>query len=149
MFAAERSGTAFIAVVIGADTANARFEAAETMLNFGFANFVSKRCLKAGEVVVPELSVQDGTEKTVQLIAREEVRLLLPKSAERDLRQTLETPDRLIAPIDDSVALGRIVYQDAEGTVLAEIPLYADRSVEAFGWRDVFSAIAAAFLAGG
>lgn len=57
--------------------------------------------------------------------------------------------DRLIAPIDDSVALGRIVYQDAEGTVLAEIPLYADRSVEAFGWRDVFSAIAAAFLAGG
>lgn len=149
VFAAERSGTAFIAVVIGADTANARFEAAETMLNFGFANFVSKRCLKAGEVVVPELSVQDGTEKTVQLIAREEVRLLLPKSAERDLRQTLETPDRLIAPIDDSVALGRIVYQDAEGTVLAEIPLYADRSVEAFGWRDVFSVIAAAFLAGG
>lgn len=148
VFAAERSGTAFVAVVIGAETANDRFAAAETMLNHGFANYVSKELCKAGTVFAEGVAVQDGTERRVNLVAGEDVRLLLPKAAEQQLQQTLNVPDLLVAPIDPAAALGSIDFTDASGSTIASVPLYADREVLAFGWKDIFSAIIGSFLGG-
>ena len=71
VFAAERSGTGFLAVVIGAASANDRFAAAETMLNYGFSNFVSQQLCRAETIIAEAVPVHEGTEKTVNLIARE------------------------------------------------------------------------------
>jgi len=148
VFAAERSGTGFLAVVIGAASANDRFAAAETMLNYGFSNFVSQQLCRAETIVAEAVPVHEGAEKTVNLIAREDVRILLPKSAQQGLREEREIPEILNAPVDVSQPLGALHFLDASGKQLASVPLYADRAVEAFGWKDVFSAIAVRFLGG-
>lgn len=148
VFAAERAGTGFVAVVIGAETANDRFACAETMLSFGFSNYVSREISRAGTVIAQDVPVQDGTEKTVNLVTKDDRRLLLAKSEEQQLQEVRELPEALAAPIDTSTALGSVNYLDGEGNTLVTVPLYADRKVDAFGWLDIFSEIAVRFLGG-
>lgn len=148
VFAAERGGTGFVAVVIGAESANDRFTVAETMLNYGFSNYVSRELSRAGTVVAENVPVHEGTEKTVNLVTRDDARVLLPKASEQDLREERDIPVQLEAPIDPTQQVGSIRWLNAAGEVLATVPLYADRAADAFGWKDVFSEIAVRFLGG-
>jgi len=148
IFAAERGNTGFVAVVIGAESANDRFSSAEAMLNYGFSNYVSRELSKAGTVIVENVPVLEGTEKTVHLVTRDDASILLPKAAEQNLREERDVPAQLEAPVDPSKSVGSIRWFDGAEKELASVPLYPDRAADAFGWKDVFSEIAIRFLDG-
>jgi len=148
VFAAERGGTGFLAVVIGAESANDRFSAAESMLNYGFSNYVIREISRPDTVIAAAIPIHEGTVPSVDLITRENLDLLLEKREEQGLREEREIPEQIEAPVDPSVPLGRICYYNAAGALLAEVPLYADKAVASFGWKDVFSEIAVRFLGG-
>ncbi len=129
---AERDGLRLIAVVLGASSGKERFEAAKTLLDYGFAHYDS------AEVTLPddapeELPVQRGTAETAALDYAAPERLLVPKGEGRDLQTKILLPDTLQAPVQQGSPVGSWQLLRGE-TVLQELPICAAQDVQALSF---------------
>ena len=129
---AERDGLRLIAVVLGASSGKERFEAAKTLLDYGFAHYDS------AEVTLPddapeELRVKRGTAETAALDYAAPERLLVPKGEGRDLQTKILLPDTLQAPVQQGSPVGSWQLLRGE-TVLQELPICAAQDVQALSF---------------
>ena len=129
---AERDGLRLIAVVLGAASGKERFEAARTLLDYGFAHYDS------AEVSLPddapeELPVQRGTAETTALDYAAPERLLVPKGEGSDLQTKILLPDALQAPVQQGSPVGSWQLLRGE-TVLQELPICAAQDVQALSF---------------
>ena len=129
---AERDGLRLIAVVLGASSGKERFEAAKTLLDYGFAHYDS------AEVTLPddapeELRVKRGTAETTTLDYAAPERLLVPKGEGRDLQTKILLPDTLQAPVRQGSSVGSWQLLRGE-TVLQELPICAAQDVQALSF---------------
>ena len=129
---AERDGLRLIAVVLGAASGKERFEAAKTLLDYGFAHYDS------AEVTLPddapeELPVQRGTAETTALDYAAPERLLVPKGEGSDLQTKILLPDALQAPVQQGSPVGSWQLLRGE-TVLQELPICAAQDVQALSF---------------
>ena len=129
---AERDGLRLIAVVLGAASGKERFEAAKTLLDYGFAHYDS------AEVTLPddapeELRVQRGTAETAALDYAAPERLLVPKGEGKDLQTKILLPDTLQAPVQQGSPVGSWQLLRGE-TVLQELPICAAQDVQALSF---------------
>ena len=129
---AERDGLRLIAVVLGASSGKERFEAAKTLLDYGFAHYDS------AEVTLPddapeELPVKRGTAETTTLDYAAPERLLVPKGEGRDLQTKILLPDTLQAPVRQGSPVGSWQLLRGE-TVLQEPPICAAQDVQALSF---------------
>ena len=129
---AERDGLRLIAVVLGASSGKERFEAAKTLLDYGFAHYDS------AEVTLPddapeELRVKRGTAETTTLNYAAPERLLVPKGEGRDLQTKILLPDTLQAPVQQGSPVGSWQLLRGE-TVLQELPICAAQDVQALSF---------------
>ena len=129
---AERDGLRLIAVVLGAASGKERFEAAKTLLDYGFAHYDS------AEVSLPddapeELPVQRGTAETAALDYAAPERLLVPKGEGSDLQTKILLPDALQAPVQQGSPVGSWQLLRGE-TVLQELPICAAQDVQALSF---------------
>lgn len=129
---AERDGLRLIAVVLGAASGKERFEAAKTLLDYGFAHYDS------AEVALPddapeELPVKRGTAETTALDYAAPERLLVPKGEGRDLQTKILLPDALQAPVQQGSPVGSWQLLRGE-TVLQELPICAAQDVQALSF---------------
>ena len=129
---AERDGLRLIAVVLGAASGKERFEAAKTLLDYGFAHYDS------AEVTLPddapeELQVKRGTAETAALDYAAPERLLVPKGEGRDLQTKILLPDTLQAPVRQGSPVGSWQLLRGE-TVLQELPICAAQDVQALSF---------------
>ena len=129
---AERDGLRLIAVVLGASSGKERFEAAKTLLDYGFAHYDS------AEVTLPddapeELRVKRGTAETTTLDYAAPERLLVPKGEGRDLQTKILLPDTLPAPVRQGSPVGSWQLLRGE-TVLQELPICAAQDVQALSF---------------
>ncbi len=145
VFYASRGGTGFVAVVLGAASAAARFSDAEMLLGYGFANFRSQQLAAAGGVVVPGVPVRGGEVKRINLVSRADCNVLLDKAGGA-LTERVEAPEYLTAPVSGEDALGKVLYINAQGALVAEVPLYAEAAVRSYGLLDILRQIASAFV---
>lgn len=104
---ATRDGLDLIAVVLGAPSSKERFEAATTLLDYGFAAY------RAAPVPLPEerplqLKVKGSTEETVPLdYAALPQTALLPAESAGQLTVQLELPEALEAPVTRGQTVGK------------------------------------------
>lgn len=129
---AERDGLRLIAVVLGASSGKERFEAAKTLLDYGFAHYDS------AEVTLPddapeELRVKRGTAETTTLDYAAPERLLVPKGEGRDLQTKILLPDTLQAPVRQGSPVGSWQLLRGE-TVLQKLPICAAQDVQALSF---------------
>ena len=129
---AERDGLRLIAVVLGAASGKERFDAARTLLDYGFAHYDS------AEVTLPddapeELPVQRGTAETAALDYAAPERLLVPKGEGSDLQTKILLPDTLQAPVQQGSPVGSWQLLRGE-TVLQELPICAAQDVQALSF---------------
>ena len=129
---AERDGLRLIAVVLGAASGKERFDAAKTLLDYGFAHYDS------AEVALPddapeELPVQRGTAETTTLDYAAPERLLVPKGEGSDLQTKILLPDALQAPVQQGSPVGSWQLLRGE-TVLQELPICAAQDVQALSF---------------
>ena len=129
---AERDGLRLIAVVLGAASGKERFDAAKTLLDYGFAHYDS------AEVTLPddapeELPVQRGTAETAALDYAAPERLLVPKGEGSDLQTKILLPDTLQAPVQQGSPVGSWQLLRGE-TVLQELPICAAQDVQALSF---------------
>lgn len=103
---AERDGIEYIAVIMHADTIDARNSDAKALLNYGFANY-RLMPLRAPDVL-PPVRVSLGEADSVQPVYDGPEAALVPKSSLGEVKYTVKLPDKLTAPIAKGQQIGTL-----------------------------------------
>ena len=139
---ARRGGMRLIAVVLGAKSGAERFEIAEKMFDYGFANYRLYPVAARGTRVRGELPVTGGERAGVALMLDSDLTLLIPKGGEQDVRLVPDLPEALPAPILPGQQVGSVTV-NMSGKTVAEIPVVACEGVADTGfpslWRRIWS----------
>ena len=131
---AERDGMELIAVVMGSETSQKRFDACRGMLDYGFANFAH---------YTPELpdrttiTVTLGTAETVTATLENPGPMLVPKGDMGKITTRATLLETLDAPVTKCDPVGELTVE-CGGEVLAVLPLTAGEDVDRLGWTDLF-----------
>ena len=133
---AERGGMELIAVVLGAETSEKRFETAKSLLNFGFANYTLMD-VYPGQAI-PPIDVLMGVEETVQPVLERSSRILVEKSALDKVTTELNLAADVEAPVEAGQKLGSMIVR-VDGVERESIPIVADRTVERLTVGGIFS----------
>ncbi|WP_405044821.1 D-alanyl-D-alanine carboxypeptidase family protein [Methylocystis echinoides] len=125
---AVQDGRRLIVAVYGAKTAKERAEEARKLLQWGFRNFEEKELFKAGEPVGPA-QIYGGTQGSIDLVAKTDVKVLLPRGASERLTGKIVYEGPVIAPVAEGQKIGRLEIKRGSSVVL-EQPLEASAAVE-------------------
>lgn len=129
---AERDGLRLIAVVLGAASGKERFQAASTLLDYGFSHFESAAAeLPAGAPL--SLPVERGTAESVALTYTAPERCLMPKGESSTLQIALDLPQKLAAPIRAGETVGTVKISNGSAE-LASYPVMAAQDVDALSF---------------
>ncbi len=133
---ASRDDTDLIAVVMGADSSNDRFEGAKAMLNWGFANYetVTPQIDKS---LITDVNIIKGEEKTLTPQVSGGSQFLIPKGKQKSITQDIELAAAVEAPVESNQTLG-IVTVKLEGKKIGEYKLTAPHYVEKLSFKTVF-----------
>ncbi len=138
--AAKRDDMRLIAVVMGADSEEARARQAQQLLNYGFRYFETERLYEAGEKVL-EAEVWSGAEDSVDLGLEEDLYVTIPTGGREEMESTVEVDSTLRAPLQAGEVYGELELT-LEGDTLAERDLVALHDVEEGGFfKRVWDAI--------
>jgi D-alanyl-D-alanine carboxypeptidase (penicillin-binding protein 5/6) len=118
---ARRNGMRLIAVVLGAPSTDAREEAAQKLLSYGFRYFETRGLYAAGEPV-RDTEVWGGASDTARLGVAGPVVFTLTRGRFGDVKAETEIPRIVHAPLAAGTELGE-VRLTLDGQVLAKAPL--------------------------
>ena len=136
---ATRNGLSLIAVVLGAGNSSDRFDAATTLLDYGFANFESAAA-PLPENAPLTLPVTLGDDARVTLAYRLPGALLVPKGGAASLHAELTLPGQLEAPVEQDAQVG-VVQLYAGEQLLGEYPVVTAGPVARRTLSTAFSAL--------
>ena len=131
---AQRDGMELIAVVMGCETSQDRFDACRGMLDQGFANYAVYRGEAPADACVP---VKLGKADTVKALPAEDIQLLVEKAQLGGITTEVELLPELTAPVSQGQRLGQLTVKSGD-QVLTQIPLIAEAPVERLSWLDLF-----------
>ena len=125
---AERDGLGLIAVVLGADNSNERFNGAKKLLDYGFANY---------EIFTPEadisqlyeIKVVHGTSQSVMPEVSGGECVLVNKGASSGITQKITLAESLEAPVEKGSRVGTVDFYSGDEKI-AETDIIASCSVE-------------------
>lgn len=133
---AQRDGFELIAVIMGGDTSNDRFNGAKKLLDYGFANY-------SFTTVSPEIDkdlcipVEKGTAPTVSVKPGEDLGVLLKKTDAANIERTAVLPEKLRAPVKKGDIIGSVdIY--VNGTQIGSIDITAAENVDKMSVKIAF-----------
>ena len=131
---AAREGMELIAVVMGAESSQIRFQSCKAMLDHGFANYaiISPDLCEAGEVPVTL-----GRTSSVRPRMGDTATLLIDKSQRASVTTDIQLVESLPAPVSQGQRIGTMTVKSGE-QILKEIPLVASEGVERLTYGDIF-----------
>lgn len=122
---ATRDNLSLIAVVLGGETSDKRFEDAKALLNYGFSQYSIYQESPAAPAPV---TVIKGLEDSVQPVPAEQPSFLVAKGAEKNITYTITLPESVLAPVEPGQKLGAIDYT-LDGQTIGSINLIAEKEV--------------------
>ncbi|MBP3305978.1 MAG: D-alanyl-D-alanine carboxypeptidase [Oscillospiraceae bacterium] len=131
---AERDGLGLIAVVMGAETSQDRFNACKQLLDYGFANYA---------LVTPKVpadnrvSVKLGEADAVKAVPGEDTQLLIDKAQRDSVTTEVTLEEQVTAPVSKGQRLGTMTLK-AGDQVLAQVPMVAETGVGRLTFGDIF-----------
>ncbi|MBQ0762988.1 D-alanyl-D-alanine carboxypeptidase family protein [Marinobacter psychrophilus] len=120
---AKRDDTRFIAVVMGARSAESRSQEVQKMLNYGFRYYQSERLFSAGQELI-ESPVWGGVANTLPVGVLEDVHVTISRGARNQLESVIDLDSVVKAPVSAGDELGRIRVS-YQGEVLVDQPVLA------------------------
>jgi len=129
---AVRNGRRVVMMISGLKTSQDRATEAGKIINWAFRQFSQKKALKAGQVV-GRAKVWLGTAKTVDVMVKSDVKLLLPVSVGSKLQASLQMVQPIAAPISKGQKLGvlKISIPDMRPV---DVPVFAASDVKKAGF---------------
>ena len=137
---AERNGLRLIAVVLGSASGKERFEAATTLLDYGFANYENVTAELPADAP-QELPVTRGTSDAVALQYENPQKCLVPKGQGEQLHVEVELPQTLQAPVAAGTPVGTVHWKSGESD-LQTFSITAAQDVEALSFGYCFGLLA-------
>lgn len=132
---AERDGLHLIAVVMGADNSDDRFEGAKAMLNWGFANY-ERVTVEIDAQLFGEVEVLRGVERTICPVVRGVEPITLKAGTKSGLVIETELCENVEAPVEENQILGKVTVRCAD-EIVAEYPLVSQTQVRKITFADV------------
>ncbi len=142
---AERDGSRFIVVLMGAETPDQRQNDAWRLLDWCFANFRSLPILASGETIA-EARVLKGRSDSVTLIPQYPFAITLDKGKVGEVTRSI-TLLEVVAPVNDGDVLG-VISIEVDGEKVAEVPLVAKEAVKRATFFDYLARYLKAFSVG-
>lgn len=124
---AEREDMNLIAVVLGADTSEHRFQTASNLLDFGFAEYAVV-APQIDEAQITPVKIKNGKVKSVVPIYNQTDKLLI-KKGDIDIIYTYEIEDSVSAPVENGAELGEISIKNGDD-VIKTITLVSPKAIE-------------------
>lgn len=125
---AQKNGLRLIAVVLGADSSQRRFDEARAMLDYGFAGYKRVTVLNRGDRLGKRVPVKLGLADDVEAAVGTGLSMLLKPGQEKQLSLEVELPAEVSAPVHAGDALGVIRVRLGE-SVIAKVPAVAAQDV--------------------
>lgn len=144
VFAAERGGTCYIAVSLGAANSSSRFVCGIELMDYGFANFRSVKVVSEGDII-GEACVSGSLEKSVQIAAESDM-VLLVRINDSKYYSEAQYEQEIAAPISEGQTLGKLVFTDSAGELMGEVNLVSIKEIPNAGFSDCFDYILRAWL---
>jgi D-alanyl-D-alanine carboxypeptidase (penicillin-binding protein 5/6) len=124
---AEREDMNLIAVVLGADTSEHRFQTASNLLDFGFAEY-AVIAPQIDEAQITPVNIKNGKVKSVVPIYNQTDKLLV-KKGDINIIYTYEIEDSVSAPVENGAELGEISIKNGDD-VIKTITLVSPKAIE-------------------
>lgn len=125
---ATRDNLSLIAVIMKAPTTKIRFAEAEKLLDYGFSNFQYSKFSNENDIL-KSISVQKGVKDSIDIAYETSVGALVKKGESKNVKQTINIPEIISAPINKGDIIGNIVYT-IDGNEVAKVNIVANESVE-------------------
>ncbi len=132
---ATRGNTTYIAVIMGAPTTQVRFSEASKLLDYGFANYgtvdIATKDSKVGTV-----PVQKGVLLEADMVAKEDLKLLMKKGEEGNVNKEVIIPQYVQAPLQKGDKIGEIIVTQ-DGKELGRVDVVAATDIEKASLLDI------------
>lgn len=135
---ATRDGISFVAVVLGSETSEERFDSGAALLDWGFANYETVTA-EIDDAQIGSVRVKNGTEKSItpQYSAGEKI---MVKKGAGDISYEYQLQSAVSAPVRAGDVLGKItLYSDGEE--IKTIALTAPADIEVISFSYIFKSI--------
>jgi len=129
---ATRGDLSLVSVVLGLPTRPACFDAATRLMGDAFDRYRTVIAARPG-LSVGTVPVRGGTDGSVKAVPTGELRVVVPRSDERQLVIEPRIPRQVAAPIMARQALGDLVVRRGDEE-LGRVGLVADARVDSAGW---------------
>ena len=143
-FIARRGNSAFMAVIAGMRSADARAKLASELLDGAFSAYRRVELAAAGETIGAVL-VKGGLLPSVEAKTAEPVSALVPVGDSK-LSSEAVLPDSIEAPVEEGALLGTLIIKNSSGETVGEVPLIASASVTKAGLTDLILKVFRSFL---
>ena len=131
---AERDGMNLVAVVLGSDTSDDRFNGATNLLDFGFANY-ELITPEIDESKITEVKIKGGKEKSLKPSFNASENILVARGS-GEISYEYNINEEMPAPISKNDQLGTITVYSGE-EVIKTIYLKSDKDIETVSFSDV------------
>jgi D-alanyl-D-alanine carboxypeptidase (penicillin-binding protein 5/6) len=129
-----------IAVVLGAETPEARTSGSQALLDYGFNAFETHKLYSAGQELTAA-RVWKGRPEITSLGLAQDLFVTIPRGRYEALSASMSLPSRLVAPLAESIEVGEVEVQ-LGGQDLSSVPLVSLREVAEAGlWTKVVDGI--------
>ena len=118
---AQRNNLRLISVVIGCKTSQARFEISSNLLNYGFANFESKKLISSDKCYDVLKKFKSGKEN-IEIFAEEDVFVTNMRNKEEHYEVKAEINNAIKLPLKNGSIVGKLMIVE-NGIVVKEINL--------------------------
>jgi len=125
---AKRDGLRLISVVFGTPEPRSHLRESIKLFDWGFANFSAMSIVNAGEVI-ERIMINKGMEKEVQLIASENLTLLLGKGESKNIQKKVVVNPAVTAPVAEGQKYGELLVL-RDGKEVGKVDLVAEKSIE-------------------
>lgn len=132
---ASRDGLNLVAVVLGSDTSEHRFQTAEYLLDKGFAEYSSRK-IKIDKNKLTPVKINNGKKKSIIPSFSDTQNIVLPKDSGK-LKYAFKIKKEVNAPVKKGDSLGSVKVI-SNGKTVKVIPLYADRGVDKVNFMYIF-----------
>lgn len=139
---AKRDGLRLIAVVFATPEPRSHLRESMKLLDWGFANFTATHIVDKG-AVVERLKITKGVEKELQLVAKQNLTIVMPKGQQKNIQKKVAVEKTIInAPINAGEKYGELIVLK-DGKEIGKVDLIAERSIQKAGFfkilQDMFT----------
>ena len=133
---AEKEGMRLITVVLGTSSDNARTDASQALLNYGFRFFETHKLYDAGTQLTTS-RIWKGSSETIALGIDKPLYVTIPRGQYNSLDASMNIDQRIMAPVNAGQSLGSVLVKLGE-QVVADQPLVSLQSIgEGSFWQRI------------